>query len=450
MKNQAFQSKRGSIMIATVGVAIVAAAVMAGYLTMSHNEYKLSQRTLMLQSSMNLAEAGLEEGMDAINQDDWSGWTAVGSDGYFKDVSSMAYADSRTAQMRIYVEDYNDLPILVAEGRVISANGEEIFRQVRVDLERSSLFANGLLAKRTINFSGNNVSVDAYDSNIGIWNATTNRLDQGTVASLSVDNGALDVGNGDIWGYVATGGGTPDVGSTGSIMGVGSTDRIDQSRISDSFYANLWDVSAPTGTSNGINYTTDYTALALGTVGTTGTDSNPEVYHISSLTMSGSDALDVTGPTVIIVDGDVSVTGLAEINVLAPDGSLEFYIGGDAMIAGNGVLNDALDPEAFQLWGTQANGGSQSISVKGNGDTAMVVYAPNADVTVVGNGGVSGAVVGNTIDMTGNAEFHYDVNLEGFRSDGRYSVERWRELRGASERLDFSDSASVAAAITPL
>jgi len=102
------------------------------------------------------------------------------------------------------VEDYDSLPILVSEGRTVEPNGSEIFKQVRVDMETRSLFANGLTAKDTINFNGNSVSVDAYDSTLGPWNSTLNRDDEGSVASISVENGALDVGNGDIWGYLAT------------------------------------------------------------------------------------------------------------------------------------------------------------------------------------------------------------------------------------------------------
>lgn len=450
MKNQTFKSKRGSVMLATVGLAIVGATIIAGYLTMSHNEYKLAQRTLMLQSAMNLAEAGLEEGMDAINTSDWTGWSAVGSNGYFSDVTSISFSDTRNTQLRVYVEDYDTLPILAAEGRITSANGDVVFKQIRVDLARSSVFANGLTAKRTISFSGNNVSVDAYDSTLGPHDPTLNHLDQGTVASLSVDNGDLDVGNGDIWGYVATGGGTPDVGPSGSIMGVGSTDRIDEDRISDSFYANLWDVSTPSGTVDGVNYTTDFTTLAAGTIGATGTTSNPEVYVISSFSISGTDQLDVVGPAVIIVSDAFSVAGGAGINILSPDGTLEMYAAGDVKIAGNGLLNNPLAPEAFQLWGTAPTGSTQSIHVTGNGDTAGVIYAPNAELTLNGNGGISGAAVGKNIDLTGNAEFHYDVNLKGFEKHSTYSIDRWRELRGISERLDFSDRASVAAAISPL
>lgn len=444
-------SKKGSVLIGAVILAIIGAMVIGSYLSMASNEFRLANRTLQLQSAMNLAEAGLEEGIDAINQSDWSGWTSVGSNGYIRKVSDFTFSDSRTGPFRVYVEDYDTLPILAAEGRIISEDGSEIVKQIRVHLQRSSPFSNGLTAKDTISFSGNNVSVDAYDSTLGPWNGSTNRLDQGTVASLSVDNGALDVGNGDIWGYVATGGGTPDVGSSGSIMGVGSTDRIDSSRISTSFYADLPDVTVPVGTMHGISYIVDSTTITSLTLGSTGTSSNPEVYHIPSYSLSGTDTLEIVGPTVIIVDGSFSVSGSASIHIDSDvDGTLELYAAGDVSISGNGVINDAINPEAFQLWGTAPAGTSQSISVTGNGDMAGVFYTPNADLTLVGNGGISGAAVGKTIDMTGNAAFHYDINLANFAKQSKFTIARWRELRGVAEQLDFSDTSSLAASIKPL
>ena len=313
---QSIRSKQGSVLMATVGIALVGATVIGGYLTMVNSEYKLAQRTLQLQSAMNLAEAGLEEAMDSINTTTWTGWAAVGANGYFKEINSIAFSD---------------------------------------------------------------------------------------------------------------------------------TDRI-----SDSFYANLWDVTVPSGTVDGVSYVTDFTTLAAGTIGGTGTTSNPEVYHISSFSMAASDQLNIIGPVVIIVDGTFSVNGNAGINITGVDASLEMYAAGDVAISGNGLLNDGLDPEDFKLWGTAPSGGSQAITVTGNGNTAGVFYAPNADLTLKGNGGMSGAAVGKNIDMVGNAEFHYDINLKGFETLGSYTVSRWRELRGASERYDFSDSAAVAAAISPL
>lgn len=437
-------------MIGAIGIAIIGAAVMGGYLSMAYNEYTLSQRTLQLQSAMNLAEAGLEESMIAINTGDTSGWTAVGSNGHFKAITDLSFTDSRTGPMKVYFEYNALLPTLVSEGRIINASGTEIVKQIRVDLKRSSVFGNALTAKDTINFSGSPVSVDAYDSVAGVWDATLNRLDQATVASLSVDNGALGVGNGDIWGYVATGGGSPDVGPGGSIMGAGSTDTVDASRVSTSFYANLFDISVPTGSVDGVNYIVDHTTLAPGSIGSTGTTINPEVYHLSSFSISGTDQLNIVGPTVIIVDGNFSVSGWAGINIIGVGSSLEMYAAGDVSIGGNGFVNDQLNPESFQLWGTASSLSSQSISVKGNGNTAGVIYAPNADLVISGNGGMSGAAVGETINMNGNVEFHYDINLKNFDRHGSYSIARWRELRSAGEILDFTDTTALATSISPL
>ena len=75
---QSIGSKEGSVLLATAGITLVAAAVVGGYLKMTLMELKLSQKTFLMQRAMNFAEAGLEEGMDAINTDDWTGWTSVG------------------------------------------------------------------------------------------------------------------------------------------------------------------------------------------------------------------------------------------------------------------------------------------------------------------------------------------------------------------------------------
>ena len=441
--------KRGSVLLGTVGVAIVGATVMSGYLTMSLNEYKLSHRTLLLQSAMNLAESGLEEAMDAINQDDWNGWTSVGANGYYKSISGIAFSDARTANIKVYVEDYDSLPILVAEGRIAEPNGDEVFKQVRVDMDKAGgLFANGLTAKNSINFNGNNITVDAYDSTLGVWNATLNRLDEGSVASTSVDNGAADIGNGDIWGYLATGGGAYDIGNNGSIRGADTPAGVDEDpdRIAYDFSATLPDVDDP-------GLTVDHTTLAVGNVGDSAASWSdpPTVYHISSFNVSGNgNHINVVGPTVIICDGDFKMSGQSELNILGTDSYLELYVGGDLDLTGQGVMNQPMNPEGFQVWGTAATGSSQSIKVAGNGDFAGIVYAPNADVEIKGNGNVSGAAVGEDITLTGNAAFHYDVNLKNRQDGGAMSIGRWRELRSVSERVNFNDRDALAAAISPL
>lgn len=449
MKNLNRSEKRGSVLVGSVILAIIGAMVIGSYLSMASSEFRLAQRTLQLQSAVNIAEAGLEEGINSVNLETWSGWTSVGSNGYFKSVDGLAFTDTRKGAFNIYVEDYSTLPILASEGKIINADGSEVVKRIRVHLARSSVFANGLLAKRTIKFSGNPVTFDSYDSKKGLW-GSSNKLDVGSVSSLSVNNGDFDLGNGDIWGYVATGGGDPDVGPSGSIMGEGSTSTIDKDRISKDFYANLWDVSVPTGTMDGVSYIVDYTSITSNNIGSTGIPSNPEVYHLTSFSMSGSDQLVIEGPTVIIVDGDLSFTGGSGINILGTNvASLEIYAEGDVKIAGNGLINTSLDPLDFQLWGTAPSGTNQNVSVKGNGNVAGVIYAPNAELSLVGNGAIAGAAVANTIDITGNAQFHYDINLEGFTRNSTHYVSRWRELRGA-EQLDFTDTSALATSIKPI
>lgn len=448
MKKSLFNKKRGSVLLATIGVAIVGASVISSYLTMSLNEYKLAHRTLLLQSAMNLAESGLEEAMDSINQDDWTGWTSVGANGYYKSVSGITFSDSRTANIKIYVEDYDSLPIMVAEGRIAEPNGDEVFKQVRVDMDKAGgLFANGLTAKDTINFNGNNITVDAYDSTVGLWNATLNRLDEGSVASTSVDNGATDIGNGDIWGYLATGGGAYDIGPNGSVRGADTPAGVDEDpdRIAYDFSATLPDVDAP-------SLTAHYTTLSAGSIGDSAAawSDPPTVYHLTSFSMSGKNTVEVVGPTVIICDGNFSMSGQAELNIVGTDSYLELYVGGDLDLTGQGVMNQPMNPEGFQVWGTAASGSSQTVKVAGNGDFAGIIYAPNADVEIKGNGNVSGAAVGDDITLTGNAAFHYDVNLKNRQDGGAMSIGRWRELRSSSERLDFTDRDALAAAVSPL
>ena len=178
MRNLNRLEKRGSVLVGSVILAIIGAMVIGGYLSMASNEFRPAQRTMHLQSAINIAESGLEEGINSVNLESRIVWTALGSNGYFKSVGGIAFTDSRTAEFNIYVENYDTLPILASEGKIINAVGSEIIKQIRVHSARSSVSADGMLAERTIDFSGNNVSIDSYDSNQGLL-SSTNKLDYG-------------------------------------------------------------------------------------------------------------------------------------------------------------------------------------------------------------------------------------------------------------------------------
>jgi hypothetical protein len=74
-------------------------------------------------------------------------------------------------------------------------------------------------------------------------------------------------------------------------------------------------------------------------------------------------------------------------------------------LSGNSVNNQTLNANQFQI----NYGGNGSINVTGNASTSyFILNAPNAGVKITGNGDIFGAVLGKTIQDSGNGGFHYD------------------------------------------
>lgn len=118
------------------------------------------------------------------------------------------------------------------------------------------------------------------------------------------------------------------------------------------------------------------------------------------------------------------------------------YASCDVSIAGRGIAN-ANDPMNFQFWSTKAAGsaGSQSVSFSGNGQLSAVVYAPNADVSMNGggsSGSVYGAVVADTINVTGGSAFHYDEALSDMTDGNPCGIAGSTELTSSADRSLYS------------
>ena len=116
--------------------------------------------------------------------------------------------------------------------------------------------------------------------------------------------------------------------------------------------------------------------------GNTTYDLLPGTYYLNNLTLSGQAALNISGPTVI-------------------------YLTGDLDTAGGRLANDTGIPGNLKILMT---GGTARLT--GNIDFHAVIYAPNTDVTITGTGSLYGAVVGKTLDMRGTGDVHYDEALD--------------------------------------
>jgi Tfp pilus assembly protein PilX len=440
--------ERGAVLIAALLIAALIAIGLASYLSLNLSTSRLAKRTFSGYAALNLAEAGTEEAVWSFNRtsagatDAWNGWTQSGSAAWQK-FTGFDLGPGASGTVKVYVDSRepspNLRPKIIAQSSVGSGAESPVTKMVEITLRRRSLFANALVAKEAIVFAGANASVDAWNSDpdnnpltAAVNYLAANRTDHATVASASFVNSAVLINNAHIWGYVATGGAPPAVGSGGSISGndtpAGVT--IDPNHIATDFNADFPALPAPT----------DGTALAsvpavLGTAGMT------TRWRAPQLTLNGNQTLTVLGDVTLILTmnsaGDaVSITGNASI--IIPNGSkLTVYTQGGVKIAGNGLANANVQPISCQLMGTNDTAAGQTFQIAGNGALRCVVYAPNGDVTLNGNGDIMGSVVARSIRLNGNAAFHYDEALAIGQNGEPFTIAKWRELSTAAERAPY-------------
>ncbi len=437
-KHTAIKSgKEGSALLTAIIFSFVVMMVMGSYLFLSSSEYRLSTRSYLFGLSFNLAEGGLDLALDALRDGDRSEWnTGTDDDGdtyWSRSYPGYDLGENLTGEIRIVIIAADSTsPEVYSEGIVHGHMLGQAQKQIRVQLASGFYpFINGFNSKEGVVLNGNNVTFDSYDSRDGNY-GPGNINSEITVATISVENDALDVGNGDIYGYVATGGGYPDVGRNGSITKYGSPGVVDDSRITTDYYAEFPDVTAPA------------LSAPLTSLPTSGTISGGE-YLINSWSMTGKKSLFINGDVTIVVKGDMSMAGKAKV-YLSNSASLKIYAAGNLSLGGNGILNASQKPEQLLIFGTNTTEGAKTLKIHGNGYLAAAVYAPNAIVELKGGGSfgrVYGAVAGYDAKLTGNSHFSYDEALESYNLGGTgYGVEDWVELSGVSLSVMAIDMAA--------
>lgn len=450
-------------MIVALILSAVVAISLTSYIRLGVASQRISNRALYNNAAMNLAENGLEEAMYSINKMvadssyTWSGWKNDGTSGNsnawsrFPSSGNYTFDQNATGYVKVYVSNYKGVsaPSIVTKATVNLGGSASapIEKWVEVKLTKASKFANGLVAKDTILFKGNNATVDSWNSEkagVGTYTPFSSAVknDNGSVGSVSVAVDSVLVQNADIWGYVSTNNAddpTDNVGANGSILGKNSVNdgtwkkaSVDPTRVSTQFSANFDPVTMPT-TGTNLGSISNTTSLSTGT------------YTYSSIGLASSKQLNITGDVVLLLTASagssaISITGNAGINI-ATGASLKIYTAGDISIAGNCVANGgstaaaANAPIKFQIWGTSTSTSTdQSISIAGNGVLSGVVYAPNGDVKINGNGDVMGSVVAEDITLVGNAAFHYDESLGNLTDGNPFRVAKWKELTTAADR----------------
>lgn len=458
-------AQRGSLLIVTMLLAAVIALVLTSYIRMSITAVKLSQRATFANQGMNLTESGLEQAMLAINKNTWaSPWTTSGNDAHAS-FSGFSFGSGVTGSVKVYIQDYaTSNPIVVAKSTVSIPNSGDIIKMVEISgLIQRSLFSKGLVGKNGVTFSGNNPSVDSWNSHYND-DGTVRSSPVGYSAAVAHDKGSIaavnitasdTVQNADIWGTASVGGASTNLISVGPQGLVGpygtSSGTKNPNNVSANFTYNFKQITNPSySVINTIAKIDSQTTLPGGTDHPA--SDGKYYYSLPSVDLSGNSSnwLKISaGSTVVLIPTAASGTavgigGQASIKVEA-GAHLDIYTPANVSIAGNGLVNSnaTSSSDSVQIWGTNTSSSSpgQTISISGNGSLACTCYAPNAalDVTGGGNGGaVYGSFVAYTVKLTGNETFHYDENLANAANGGSYSPTKWRELVTVADRNSYS------------
>ncbi len=410
--NKDMREARGSVLIVAIIFATIAALMVGSYIRLAGTEMRLANHQFYGNASLNLAEAGVEEALYAINlsslvDQDWESTATPGTLQKYRNSIDLGRGATGSFHVRVEGAD-SDAPRIVSQGNVRSGSNGRSVRQVEVLLYHRSLFDNDLMADR-ITLNGGNIEINSYSSETG------EILESAKVASTSLEEESMDLGNATIYGSVATRGWEPKTRPNTTI-----TDGW-----TDDFNANLPGVKLPDY--DGAYHIYDGGPATLGDAGAT------YYYRTSDIDLSGNDDEDklrIQGDVVLVVDNDIDIRGQA--GILIEDGaSLRVYVEGDVSISGTGVVNESQIPSNFQLYGTNLD--SQSFSLSGNAAWYGAVYAPNASVTMNGGGNVGafyGAVVSDSITMNGGATFFGDTDLRDLVDETSFAMANWRERFG--------------------
>lgn len=480
MTSTSLRSNRGSVLLVALVFSGIVAIALTSYLQMARTAMQVSQRAFLANDGMNIAEAALEQTLWAFNQanagsttawDTTYGWeSGATADDKRRNFPNGSFSVSQNAQAtaKVYVKYYNSTgipqPVAIVQSTITPSQGMPIVKQVEIYMTRRSFFSTGLVARNGITFSGQNASVDSWNSDpdndtttAPIGYSTSVRQAHGSIATTSL-TATVSVQNADIYGYVSVGASNVSAISLGTGGTIGDfstpTGTMAAERIATNFTADLPLQGYPTVTPASAiitNIGTGNPKIVSGHTTLPRNQDNPAddgvyYYTFSQLDLTGnsSNKLVINSPAKVVFimntpSGSDSFQTAGSGGVQIDSGaSLAIYTAGNVVLAGNGVANLNNEAYKFQIWGTNATAGAQTVDIVGNGDLRSIVYAPNASVYIRGNGEIYGAAVGNTANITGNANFHYDESLANYGGNNPFKVASWRELRSETERQRYT------------
>jgi len=452
MKIQTKSQNQGSVLLVSLLTATIIGVALGSYLTLTSNQHQSVFRSMTWNEGIPVAEAGIEEaltqiyyqGITNLSANNWT-WgidgcyhkqRSVGTNGAYFDVAIRPVDPpviAATAYVRAPLTPSSAFGMILGTVNSRETTPSHIKRRVQVATSRSASYDAPLVAKGTIDFSGQNVQTDGFNSSDP--NYSTNGMYDPTPAKTKAIGdvrsnagagklAAIGVGNADIKGHLTTGpDGVVEItggGSVGSVAWVNAgTVGIEPGYRTADNNLEILDVKEPfsgsgftpiAGTANGTNY--NYVLPLNGN------------YKLGSF---GGKVL-VTGNATLWVTDSVSFNGQDSIYI-APGASLKLYVSAPTTtLNGNGIINANGSVNTFQYFGLPTN---TAFDFHANAAFIGTVYAPQAALSLGGGGNdiydFVGAAVVNTVKLNGHIHFHYDEQLRKLYP-GPYVAAAWNEV----------------------
>jgi hypothetical protein len=451
MKIQTKSQPQGSVLLVSLLTAIVIGVALGSYLTLTSHQNQSVFRSKIWNEGIAVAEAGIEEALTQIHYYGTTnfapnGWTwgtdgcyhkerTVGSDDAYYNVAVQPVDPpviTSTAFVRTPLVPSSGFGMML--GTVTSGATPYPYIKRRIQVKTVGRYDGGgasMVAKGTIDFSGQNVETDSFDSSDpnystdGMYDPTKTKPNGDVRTNAGAGKvAAINVGNADIRGRVITGpDGVVNVGSGGSVGDMAwvnaGTQGIEPGYHLDDMNMDIPDVKEP--------FSDNYFTPVGGTI-----DQVSYKYILDQsgnyMTRTLNGSVLVTGNATLWVTGDVNI-GSGEFIQIAPGASLKLYVSGNsATIGGNGIVNGNGSTTSFAYYGLPTN---NSFDFKANASFTGTVYAPQADVHLGGGGAepydFTGTLVVNSVQMNGHLRFHYDEAVNGLIRN-TYMITSWNEV----------------------
>ncbi len=436
------RSQSGSSLLAALGVLALTSMVIGAALYEARDRYRTCHQSLRWSQAAHAAEAGVELALMSAQQDSWvaDGWPAApGSPGGAAETKSFPLSDGGIgAEVSVDKIDMSGVEWLrirsvgvadLSGGAVVGAEPQDVMlRKLSLRQERSSGSSVGAMPRATRvlevlarprtkspylrpiltdqKFSMSGGEVDSFDSDdpakstAGLYDVAK-RQSNGEVG-INDTVGTSDFGNAFIYGNASYSGAAPT-----NMTNV-------QGTVSSSFNDTVDPVTTPTWTTFNATPTLITSTMTL----TGGTKAAPARYKVSSVNLASGKVLTVAPHAAgaesyveVWVTGNFTTSGSGYIEQ-QPGVHVTYHIAGDVTVKRASFHNQTnLAATNVLKVISPAVGVNQKVNISGSGAMIGVVDAPGAAVTASGNGSVSGAIIGKSLNVSGGGAFHYDEAL---------------------------------------